>query len=117
MRHSKSTKKFGLKSNKRKALYKALAVALITKEKIQTTEAKAKALRPVVEKLITKAKLQTLASVREVESKIGRGVANKKLVSEIAPKFKDRKGGYTRIIKLPRRKGDASKMALIEFVN
>ena len=88
---------------------------LIKKEKIKTTEAKAKELRPFIEKLLTKAKNTTLSNRRLVISKIGEEAA-KKLFDKIAPKYVDRKGGYTRIIKLPRRSSDASKVAIIEFV-
>lgn len=94
---------------------RSLAFNLINKEKIKTTEAKAKELRSFIEKLVTKAKTDNLSNRRLVISKIKESSA-KKLFEKIAPKYKDRKGGYTRIIKLPCRKSDASKMAIIEFV-
>ena len=94
---------------------RSLAVALVKSEKIKTTEAKAKELRPFIEKMLTKAREANLANRRAVASKIGI-ISTKKLFDKIAPKFKDTKGGYTRISKLPPRKGDASKMAVIEFV-
>lgn len=93
----------------------SLALSLILKNKIKTTEVKAKALRPFVEKLITVGKKDTLKSQRDIISKIGEKGA-KKITSEIALKFKDRKGGYTRITKIPRRVSDGSFMAYIEFV-
>ena len=83
---------------------------------MDTTEAKAKEIRMHIEKLITLANLDTIASSRLVTSRIGCVDASKKLVKDIAPKYKTRKGGYTRVIKLPRRQNDAAKMARIEFV-
>lgn len=95
---------------------RSLARNLIRDEKITTTLAKAKALRPYVEKLVTKARGGSVASRRLVMSRIGVGDESKKLVDSIAPKYKGRAGGYTRIIKLPVRKLDAAPMAVIEFV-
>lgn len=115
MRHRAKGRKFGRKTDVRRALMRSLAVALVKSEKIKTTEAKAKELRPFIEKLVTKAKDGSMANRRIVVSKIG-PVSAKKLFGKIAPKFKDNNGGYTRISKLPPRKGDASKMAIIEFV-
>lgn len=97
---------------------RGLAVSLIRDEKIMTTEAKAKSLRPYVEKLVTKARVGDLAARRLITSKLGQQPETaKKLIEEIAPKFKDRQGGYTRITKLEPRKSDGSPMAVIEFVN
>lgn len=117
MRHHNNVRKFGRKKNGRRALMKGLALALIAHGRIETTEAKAKELRPMIEKLITKANVGTLSSRRLIISRLYnlKAEANK-LISEIAPKYKNRNGGYTRITKLPRRAGDASKMAVIEFV-
>jgi large subunit ribosomal protein L17 len=84
-------------------------------EKIETTEAKAKEIRPLVEKLVTKAKNGTVETRRAIVSKIGRE-ATKKIVDTLANKYKDKKGGYTRITKVMRRMSDGSKMAIIEFV-
>lgn len=116
MRHHSNVNKLGLKRKARTGLMKTLAHALITQEAIQTTEAKAKALRPYVEKLVTHAKKGTLASTRLIAQKITDKKALTKITTEIAKRFEERKGGYTRIIKLPKRLKDASKMALIEFV-
>jgi large subunit ribosomal protein L17 len=117
MRHHNNVRKFGRNKNQRNALLKGLALSLITHGKIETTEAKAKELRPYVEKIITKANIGTLASKRLVSSRLYNLTSEvDKLIKEIAPKYKDRKGGYTRITKLPRRSGDASKMAVIEFI-
>lgn len=115
MNHQKKGRKFGRVANQRKAFLKALIVNLIKRGKIKTTEARAKEVRPMIEKLTTKAKNGTMADRRIVISRIGEQAA-KKLFTDIAPKYKDRTGGYARITKLPRRPGDASKMAVIEFV-
>ncbi len=117
MRHGKKNRKFGRKAKVRKGFIRSLAIALITYEKIKTTEARAKELKPYIEKLITKARKGDIASRRTISSRLGNqeSLANK-LVDEITPRFEGRNGGYTRIVKLPQRKGDASKMAIIEFV-
>jgi len=117
MRHHNNIRKFGRKKDQRTALMKGLVLSLISHGKIETTEAKAKELRPFIEKLITKANVGTLASGRIVLSRLyNLKVESNKLIKEIAPKYKGRNGGYTRITKLPRRKGDASKMAIIELI-
>lgn len=96
---------------------KGLALSLINHGRIKTTEAKAKELRPFIEKLVTRAKSSDLASRRITISRLmNRAPETKKLFEEIAPKFKDVSGGYTRILKLPPRISDGAKMALIEFV-
>ena len=115
MRHSRKTKSFDRDRKGRVALMRALAVSLVRHEAIVTTEAKAKAVRPMVEKLVTHARTGTVAARRLVAAKIGDASAAK-LVKEVAPRYADRKGGYTRIVKLPIRKSDAAKMAQIEFV-
>jgi large subunit ribosomal protein L17 len=116
MRHHSNVRKFGREKNQRKALVRSLARNLIRDSRIRTTVAKAKELRPFVEKLVTKAKTATVASRRLVNSRIMGAAETKKLFDEIAPKYKDRRGGYTRIIRLPARELDGSPMALIEFV-
>ena len=115
MRHHNKNRKFGRVKNQRTALMKSLVSSLITHEKIQTTEAKAKEMRPVVEKLVTRARAGSLSARRILSSRIGVR-ATKKLVDEIAPKYKSRSGGYTRITKLETKRSDAAKMAQIEFV-
>jgi large subunit ribosomal protein L17 len=116
MLHHRSTKKLGRKTGQRDALLRTLAVSLIKHGRITTTEAKAKALRPFVEKLVTKAKSGKLASERLVISQLGQTTAAFKLIKDIAPRFKTRPGGYLRIIKTSSRRADAAAMALIEFV-
>ena len=115
MRHHNKNKKFGRKRNERNALMKSLAYSLALNGKIKTTETKAKALRPYMEKLVTLGKKQTLASRRILEARVGSGVA-KKVSGELAITYKDRTGGYTRIVKIGPRRSDASQMAIIEFV-
>ena len=117
MRHSNNVRKFGRNKNQRHALMKGLMLSLIAHERIETTEAKAKELRPAIEKLVTKANVGTLASKRLVISRLYNLTAEAtKLIDTIAPKYKGRTGGYTRVTKLGRRAGDASKMAVIEFI-
>lgn len=117
MRHGNKNRKFGRKANVRRGFIRSLAVALLTYETIKTTEARAKELRPYIEKLITKAKSGDIQARRMIRARLGNQetLANK-LVDDIAPRYVDRPGGYTRITKLPHRKGDASPMAVIEFV-
>ena len=102
--------------NQRDALMRSLSRNLINEGRITTTLAKAKSLRPFVEKLVTKAKSGTLAARRVVLSRVHGEKEMKALFDEIAKKYKDRKGGYIRIIKLPARVLDAAPMAMIEFV-
>jgi len=120
MRHHNKNRKFGRKKNVRQALIRSLAISLIRYGRITTTEAKAKELRPFIEKLVTKARVagDNLSVRRSIISNlINRNEETKKLIQEIAPKYKDRNGGYTRILKLPQRQGDAARMAFIEFVD
>ncbi|HMO78597.1 MAG TPA: 50S ribosomal protein L17 [Candidatus Paceibacterota bacterium] len=116
MRHHNRNKKLGRNRDGRRALLKSLACSIIRDEKIKTTEVKAKQLRPFIEKLVTKAKTDSVANKRHVLSVLGNKKQTQKLFSVVAPKYKEFKGGYTRITKLPNRLSDSSKMALIEFV-
>jgi large subunit ribosomal protein L17 len=116
MRHHNQNRKFGLERGQRNALLKSLALSLILKKKMTTTEAKAKEIRPYVEKLVTRAKVNTVASRRILTSRIGEPRAVKELVDKVAPKYEKRAGGYTRIVKLGRRLSDGAPMAMIEFV-
>ncbi len=116
MRHGNSTRKFGRETTQRHALMRSLARNLIRDTKIQTTLAKAKELRPFVEKLITKAKTDNIASRRLIGARLQGVKEVKKLFEEVSPKYKTRAGGYTRIIKMPRRDLDAAPMAIIELI-
>lgn len=102
--------------SQRKALVRSLVVALVDHGSIRTTGAKAKELRAVTDKLVTLAKKQTPASRRLLASRVGEATAAK-LFKDIAPKFKDRTGGYTRVSRLPRRLSDGSEVAILEFVS
>ena len=95
---------------------RSLAVSLIQKGKMRTTEAKAKAIRPFVEKLVSKGRVGGVAAQRLIAERLGNALAARRMIHTIAPQYKSRTRGYTRIIKLPRRIGDGSTMALIEFV-
>jgi large subunit ribosomal protein L17 len=116
MRHHNKVKKFNRSRSARVGLIKSLAVSFFDKERIVTTEAKAKALRPYAEKLISHAREESVAGTRFIISKIGDNVGSHKLRKEIGPRFKDQNGGYTRIMKMPKRAKDASPMAVIELV-
>jgi large subunit ribosomal protein L17 len=115
MRHLKKTKKFHRKKGQRRALFKSLLNNLILKEKIITTEAKAKIIKSTTEKLTTLAKKQNLAGLRLLVSRLPKKSALK-LYYEIAPRYANRQGGYLRVIKAVKRKKDGSKMAAVEFV-
>ncbi len=116
MRHHNANRKFGRKTDQRAALLRSLARELFLHGKIVTTEAKAKEVRPYAEELITIAREGDLSATRLVSARLANNVIVKKLVKTIAPAYKDRKGGYTRIVKLERRPSDGSKMAVIELV-
>ncbi len=117
MRHLKKGKKFHRKKGQRTALFKSLINNLTLEEKIETTEAKAKEIRPKIEKLITIGKKQNLAALRTLISRLTNKKAAQKIYYELASRYQNRKGGYTRIIKnVKMRKKDGAKMAVIEFV-
>jgi len=116
MRHRKKEKILDRKKDQRRALLRGLATSLILYEKIKTTEAKAKAIKPIVEKLITKGKKHDLNTRRELLKYLYLKNAAKKVLEELSPRYKERKGGYLRIIKLGQRQGDAAKIVQIEFV-
>lgn len=115
MRKRKKGRKLSRKRDPRRALLRGLSRALLLKERIKTTEAKAKEVSPFIEKLITKAKKGDLASRRLLLKFFSKEIS-KKLIDEIGPRYKERPGGYTRIIKLGPRKSDGAKMAIIELV-
>ncbi len=115
MNHSKLGRKFGRVKKVRDGLIKSLARSLIVNEKIKTTDAKAREIRPIVEKMVTLGKKGTLASRRELVARVGSEGADK-VMKVLAPKYAGRSGGYTRITKLPARLSDGSLMAIVEFV-
>jgi large subunit ribosomal protein L17 len=117
MRHQKNTRKLGRTSSHRDAMLANLVASLIIHKRVKTTLAKAKAARPVAEKLVTLGKGGTLHDRRLAIAKIGQIPAVAKLFKEIAPGFKDRKGGYTRIVKLGPRDSDSAPIAFLEFVD
>lgn len=115
MRKRNQGRKFGRETSQRQAMFRLIARAIFLHGKIETTEAKAKEARMIVEKMITKAKAGGLANTRALAKDLSKDLV-KKLITEIAPKYKDRKGGYTRIIKLGARKADAAEMVIFELV-
>ena len=116
MRHRKYRSKLNRTTEHRKALMRNLAAALIERERIHTTDAKAKQVRPFVERLVTLGRRGTLAARRLAFSKLGKKQAVHKLFTVLGPRFGERPGGYTRIVKADRRAGDGAPMAYIEFV-
>lgn len=116
MRHQKAGRKFGRNPSQRAAMFRQLSISMILHERITTTEAKAKSMRPIVEKLVTIAREDTPANRKLIMSKIDHQLATAKLFEIIAPRYESTPGGYTRIAKLGPRHGDAAPLALIEFV-
>lgn len=116
MRHLKKGSKLGVTASHRRAMLSNMAASLIQHESIRTTSARAKALRPFVEKLITRGKKGDLHSRRQVLRVVKDEVAVTKLFTEIAARFVTREGGYTRIIRLGLRAGDGADMALIQLM-
>jgi len=117
MRHGLSGRKFNRNSGQRRALLANLAGSLIKHQQIKTTLPKAKDLRPYIEKLVTIARRGDLHARRQVLTKISDREAVEKLMSDVAPRFAQRPGGYTRIIKAGHRYGDNAPMALIQFID
>ncbi|MBD3414585.1 MAG: 50S ribosomal protein L17 [Candidatus Aminicenantes bacterium] len=116
MRHKVKRHRLNRDSAQRKALLRNLVTSFLEKERIKTTKAKAKALRPVAEKMITLAKKDTLHARRRALRYVYKKDVVQKLFQEIAPRFLERPGGYTRIVKLEPRAGDGAEMAVIELV-
>ena len=116
MRHKHGYRRLSRTSSHRKALLKNLSIAMIEREKIETTLPKAKELKRYMDKLVTKAKVNDLNAHRAVFALLQDKEATKKLINEIAPKYNGRNGGYTSVIKTRIRRGDAAQMAYISFV-
>jgi large subunit ribosomal protein L17 len=116
MRHRKDGKTLDRKKGPRQALLRSLATSVILYEKVKTTKAKAKAVRPTVERLITVAKAGDVNARRKANQVVYGDNAVKKLVEELGPRYKDRQGGYTRITGIGFRQGDGAEMVQIELV-
>lgn len=114
MHQQSKNRKLGRERGQRKALLKSLMRSLILRGKIETTEAKAKELRPHIEKLLTRGKTGSVANRRLIAAQVGTEAAGKLI--KTAQLYKERRGGYTRITKMGQRRGDAAHMAVIEFV-
>ena len=117
MRHLKRTAKLGRTGEHRNAMLANLVCSLIKHKRVTTTLAKAKAARSVAEKLVTLGKKDTVHARRLVAARLHQEDATKILFAEIAPSQKDRNGGYTRIVKMHQRQGDASQLAILEWVD
>ena len=109
-------RKLGKTSDQRRAMLRAMTTYLMENGQIKTTYARAKEVAPIAEKMITLAKKNNLASYRQVLSYITKEDVAKKLFDEIGPKYADRNGGYTRVLKMGPRRGDAAEMAIIQLV-
>ena len=113
---SQKNRKLGRTSDQRRAMLRAMVTYLLENGQIKTTVTRAKEVAPVAEKMITLAKTNTLASYRQALSYITKEDVANKLFKEIAPKYADRSGGYTRVLKMGPRRGDAAEMAIIQLV-
>jgi large subunit ribosomal protein L17 len=116
MRHAVHGRKLGRTTAHRRALFRNQLASLVAHGRITTTLEKAKELRPIAEKMVTQGKRGTLHARRRAQRLLDRHLV-KKLFDDVAPRFAERPGGYTRILKLGPRKGDGAEMALIEFVD
>ncbi len=116
MRHLVKKKKLGRASAPRRALLRNLVTSFLEKERIRTTLVKAKATRPLAEKMITLARKDTLHAKRQALSFIYKKPVVKKLFEELGPRFSERPGGYTRIVKIGPRAGDGAEMAILELI-
>jgi large subunit ribosomal protein L17 len=117
MRHRKAGRKLGRSSSHRHAMMRNLVTSLITHGRVTTTDAKAKEVRRFAERMVTLGKQNTVAARRRARAFVRTDEAVKRLFDEIAPVFGSRPGGYTRIVKLGNRRGDAAPMSIIEFVD
>jgi large subunit ribosomal protein L17 len=116
MRHNKTGRQLGRNGSHRKALFRNLVTSLFEHEKIQTTDAKAKEVRRIAEKLITLGKRGDLHARRQIMAYVRSKDVAAKLFSELSPRFAQRPGGYTRILKLGARRGDSAAMSILELV-
>lgn len=116
MRHRKLNKRFGRNKSKRKQLMLSLVRALFISHRIETTVEKAKEARRLAEKLITRGKKATLSDIRAIDSVLQDRTLTRKLIQQIAPLFKERKGGYTRVVRTGFRRGDGAPLAVLELM-
>lgn len=116
MRHKRNIKKLGRNKSQRKSLIRNLAISFFQNQKITTTEARAKQLCRIIEKLITIAKAQDLTSVRRINTFLS-NYQTTRIVKDLGLRYKERKGGYTQIIKKGNRKGDAGKTVIIQLIS
>jgi len=117
MKHRRGFNPLGMMSAHRKAVHRNMVTSLFNQERIRTTKAKALEIRRTAEKMITRAKSDTVHNRRIVSSRLFDEAVVAKLFTDIAPRMKDRNGGYTRIIKLGERKGDAAEIVILELVD
>jgi len=117
MRHAKKGRKLGTDASHTKAMLRSLATALLANERIKTTETRAKEVRTLVDRIITWGKRGDVHSRRLALAELGDQALVKKVFDDIAPRMKEREGGYTRILKLGPRKGDAAPMVIMELVD
>ena len=117
MRHNVKGRKLGRTTEHRRAMFRNQIASLVEHGRITTTLAKAKELRPLAEKMVTKGKAGTIHHRRQVRRWISSRELIKKLFEEVAPRFQERSGGYTRVVKLGPRKGDGAEMAILEWVD
>lgn len=115
MRHKRNYRKLGLPTQPRMALLRSLLLALVTYNRIETTETRAKEIRGLAEKLVTLAKRGDLHSIRQAHKILPNKTALKKLKDDVAPKFKEKQSGYTRMFKKGVRRGDAAPIVILEF--
>jgi large subunit ribosomal protein L17 len=116
MRHKKKGKTLGRTAAPRKALFRSLVISFVEHGRIKTTISKAKAMRPIVEKLISMSRKNDLATRRLLLSRVHHGATVNKLLTVIGPRYMERPGGYTRIMKVGPRPGDGAEVAIIELV-
>jgi len=117
MKHKRGFNPLGMMSSHRKAMLRNMVTSLFKQERIRTTKAKALEARRIAEKMITRAKVDSVHNRRIISSRLFDEAIVAKLFTEIAPQMKDRSGGYTRIIKLGERQGDAAEVVILELVN
>jgi len=117
MRHAKKGRKLGTDASHTKAMLRSLAAALLANERIKTTETRAKEVRTLVDRIITWGKRGDVHSRRLALAELGDQALVKKVFDDIAPRYEEREGGYTRILKLGPRKGDAAPMVIMELVD